>query len=161
MRVTSPFPVLLLSFTLLVAVIACGSSSSSREDAQAAAAATAEAIASESGFVTSASAGEYVGEEVTVRGSVADYRLVLGTSGKPTVLIFDERALLREGEAYIMQVLPKTFSVLIMRENKKNFPTNAGRFYTGKTLCVSGTIEIWDEKPVIIAKDESQFQLDC
>ena len=160
MRVTSPFPVLLLSFTLLVAVIACGSSSSSKEDAQAAAAATAEAIASESGFVTSASAGEHIGEEVTVRGSVADYQLVSGTPGSTTVLIFDER-FLQEGQALHIQTLPKTFSVLIMRENKKNFPTNLGRFYTGKTLCVSGTIEIWDEKPVIFAKDESQFQVDC
>ena len=158
MRVTSPFPVLLLSFTLLVAVIACGSSSSSKEDAQAAA--TAEAIASESGFVTSGSAGEHVGEEVTVRGSVADYQLVQGTPGQPTFLIFDAPAT-QSGTEFNIQILPKTFSVLIWRENKKNFPTNLGRFYTGKTLCVSGTIEIWDEKPVIIAKDESQFQVDC
>ena len=164
MRVNSPFPVLLLSFTLLAAVIACGPSSSSKSDqsdTQAAAAATAEAIAAESGYVTSASAGEHVGDEVTVRGLVSDYQFIYGTPGKPTLLLFDVDPVRPAGSYAEMQVIPKTFTALIWQGDKKNFPNNPGPFYSGKTLCVTGTIEIWDDKPVIIAKDESQIQVDC
>ena len=161
MRMTSFFPVLLLSSALLVAVIACGSSSSDakQSDTQATAAATAEAIAAESGYVTSATARDHVGEEVTVRGQVKDYQLITGRSGRPILLLFDVGAGVQAGSLVSMQLTPNTFATLIWRVDKKNFPVNLGTFYSGKTLCVTGTIEIWDDKPIINATDESQIKV--
>ena len=161
MRLTLSFPMLLLSSSLLIVAIACGSSSSDgkQSEKQAAASATAEAIASESGFVTSASAEEHVGETVTVRGPVKDYQLITGRSGRPTLLLFDIGAGVQAGSLVSNQVVPKTFAVLIWRVDKKNFPNNLGTFYKGMTLCVTGEIEIWDDKPIINATDQSQIKV--
>lgn len=161
MRVIMSFPVLLLSSVLLVAAIACGSSSSGSNDDNGGsdAEATAEAVATASGFVTSASAEEHVGEEVTVRGSVADYQRITGRTGRPTLLLFDVGGGVQAGSLVSNQITPNTFSVLIWQVDSKHFPGNLGSFYTGKTLCVTGTVEIWDDKPVIIATDESQIEI--
>lgn len=161
MRMTLSFPVLLLSSAFLVAAIACGSSSRSSEEEAVVLDATAEAIAAASGFITSASAGEHVGEEVTVRGLVKDYQTVIGRSGRPTLLLFDVGAGFQAGSMVSMQLTPDTFAVLIWQVDKTYFPVNPGTFYSGKILCVTGTIKIWDDKPVIIAKDENQIRVDC
>lgn len=160
MRVNLSFPVLLLSSALLIAAIACGSSSSDSEEEAAVVDATAEAIAAESGFLTSASAGEHVGEEVTVRGTVADYQRITGRSGRPTLLLFDVAGGVQAGSLVSNQLTPDTFSVLIWRVDQTNFPANLGSFYTGKTLCVTGTVEIFDDNPIINATDQSQIE-DC
>ena len=159
MRVSLAFPVLLLSSALLIAAMACGSSSNGDAEEAAAVAATAEAIAAASGFLTSVSAEEHVGEEVTVRGVVADYQRITGRSGRPTLLLFDVGGGVQAGSLVSNQLTPDTFSVLIWRVDTKNFPANLGVFYTGKTLCVTGTIEIWDDKTIINATDQSQIEI--
>ena len=160
MRISLTFPVLLLSSIFLIAAMACGSSSNGDSEAPSAAASTAEAIAAASGFLTSASVDEHVGEEVTVRGLVADYQRITGRSGRPTLLLFGETTGVQAGSLVSNQITPDAlFSVLIWRENAKHFPANLGPFYTGKTICVTGTVEIWDDKTIINATDQSQIEI--
>ena len=54
----------------------------------AASAAAAEAL----GYIPSSKAGEHMGEEGTVRGSVKDYNYISGAKGRPYILIFDKPA---------------------------------------------------------------------
>ena len=160
MRMGLVFPVLLLSSVFLIAATACGSSSNEDAEEAAAVAATSEAIASASGFLTSASVNEHVGEEVTVRGLVADYQRITGRSGRPTLLLFGETTGVQAGSLVSNQITPDTlFSVLIWRVDATNFPGNLGPFYTGMTICVTGTIEIWDDKTIINATDQSQIEV--
>ena len=161
MRVSLTFPVLLLSSVFLIAAMACGSSSNGDSEAASAVASTAEAIAADSGFLTSASVGEHVGgDEVTVRGLVADYQRITGRSGRPTLLLFGETTGVQAGSLVSNQITPDAlFSVLIWQKNAKHFPANLGPFYTGKTICVTGTVKIWDDKTVIDATDQSQIEI--
>ena len=160
MRISLAFPVLLLSSVFLIAAMACGSSSNGDSEAASAVASTAEAVAAASGFLTSASVDEHVGQEVTVRGLVADYQRITGRSGRPTLLLFGETTGVQAGSLVSNQITPDAlFSVLIWRDNAKNFPANLGPFYTGKTICVTGRVEIWDDKTVINATDQSQIEI--
>lgn len=160
MRISLTFPVLLLSSVFLIAAMACGSSSNGDSEAASGVASTAEAIAAASGFLTSASVDEHVGEEVTVRGLVADYQRITGRSGRPTLLLFGETTGVQAGSLVSNQITPDAlFSVLIWRVDQKHFPANLGPFYTGKTICVTGTVEIWDDKTIINATDQSQIEI--
>ena len=60
-----------------------------------------------------------------------------------------------------MEKLPDVFSVVIFRKDGKNFPTHFGSFYSGKTICTTGIIEIHDAKPVIVATTPGQSEVDC
>jgi hypothetical protein len=110
-------------------------------------------------YLTSDQAGEHVGEDVTVGGLVLDYLYVTGKPGKPTLLLYDVAATTQEINSILRA--PESFAVLIWRDDKKNFPQDFGKLYTGKTVCAKGTITIFDEKPVIVAKDESQISVGC
>ena len=142
-------PLLLLASALMIT--ACGSSAKSE--------AASEIPAADVWYLPSAQAGDHVGEEVTVGGLVLDYLRITGKPGKPTLLLYDVAATSQEIDSILKT--PESFSVLIWKEDKNNFPADFGRFYTGKMLCVTGKIEIFDDKPVIIAKDESQVQVGC
>ena len=65
------------------------------------------------------------------------------------------------GSLVSIQAGPKTFAVPLCRVGKKNFPSDPGLSYSGKTLCVTGILKIWDGKPVIIITDQGQVQVGC
>jgi hypothetical protein len=160
MRVKLSFPLLLLTLISVLALVACGSSSQSDAEAETADdQAAAEAAAA--GYILPARASEHVGEEGTLRGVVVDYLYVTGKPGRPTLLLFDRATGFSAGSLVSDIKTPDTTSILIWREDKKHFPADFSKLWTGKTLCVTGTIELFDNKPVIIATDPSQIKLDC
>ena len=97
-------------------------------------------------------AGDHLGETGTVRGHVKDYQYHDGKKGKPTKLLFDQ--------AGVMET-PDTFTVVVMRKDKPNFPLHYGRVYRGKYLCVTGTIEDYDGRPSMIISDSADIVTDC
>ena len=174
MRVKLCLSLLLVVLTTMLAIVACGASSGSgdadKSDARSdgpqanteqTGKAEADAAAVVAGYIPSSQMGEKVGEEGTVRGRIADYLYVTGKPRKPTLLLFDVAAGFSAGSLVSDIKTPDTPSILVWREDKKNFRTDFYRFFTGKTVCVTGKIELFDNKPVIIATNESQIQVDC
>lgn len=166
MRLSYLFRWLVLGIFAVLAVTGCGGSAADGSTASQAADAEAAAVFSASeamGFVPSSKAGEHMGEDVTVRGSVRDYQWISGKTGKPTLLLFDTPALVERGSSVSEQEIPTTFTVVVWRKDAKNFPgtTNLGPTYNGKTVCVTGLIEDYEGSPAIIATDGSQLEIDC
>lgn len=168
MRVKLALPLLSVILTTMLAIVACGASSGSgdadKSDAQSDAPQAnteADAAAVAAGYIPWSQMSEKVGEEGTVRGRIADYLYVTGKPRKPTLLLFDVAAGFSAGSLVSDIKTPDTPSILVWREDKKNFRTDFYRFFTGKTVCVTGKIELFDNKPVIIATNESQIQIDC
>ena len=153
----------------MLVVVGCGASSESGEaeksdgqgDALQANAAQADAAAAAAGYIPSSQMGEHMDEEGKVRGRIVDYLYVTGKPRKPTLLLFDVAAGFSAGSLVSDIKTPNTPSILVWREDKKNFRPDFYRFYTEKTVCVTGKIELFDNKPVIIATNESQIQVDC
>ena len=56
---------------------------------------------------------------------------------------------------------PGTFTVVVMRKDKPNFPLHYGRVYRGKYRCVTGTIENDDGRPSMILSDPADIVTDC
>ena len=79
-------------------------------------------------------ASEYVGEEITVYGHVVDAEFVQRGIEQPTYLYVGK---------------PPTESggirILIRKPNLLNFPFAPEAEYKGKTLCITGTIEVADD----------------
>ena len=165
MRLNYLFPLLVLGIFGALALNGCGGSGDQLTAAEAADAETAAAaIATEAmGLIPSSKAGEHMGENVTVRGSVRDYQWISGKTGKPTLLLFDTPALVERGSQISDQEIPNTFTVVVWKKDAKNFPgtTNLGPTYNGKIVCVTGLIEDYEGSPAIIATDGSQLVIDC
>lgn len=164
MRLNYLFPLLVLGIFGALAVTGCGGEDQLTAAEAADAEAAAVASASEAmGFIPSSKAGEHMGENVTVRGSVRDYQWISGKTGKPTLLLFDTPALVERGSQISDQEIPNTFTVVVWKKDAKNFPgtTNLGPTYNGKTVCVTGLIEDYEGSPAIIATDGSQLIIDC
>ena len=163
MRVIFSSAFLLAALAAMLVTVACGGSSNAGEGegGKAEAAAVAEQAAVAAGNIPPARMAEHVGEEVTVQGTILDYIYVSGTPGRPTLLLFDAAAGMAAGSMVSDMPTPDSSSVLIWRDDKKNFRKEFGPFYTGKTICVTGTIELHKDNPVIVAKDPSQIQTDC
>ena len=164
MRANIVFPLLFLGLTGVLALTGCGASGQSPASEKESQAAAGSASASEAlGFIPSSKAGEHMGEEVTVRGSVKDYQWISGKTGKPTLLLFDTPALIERGSSISEQEIPTTFTVVVWKKDTKNFPgtTNLGPTYNGKVVCVTGLIEDYEGSPAIIATDPSQLEVGC
>ena len=161
MRLNRLFPASLLVLISPLAVIACcGSGGSEAPDSDSGAA--ADVAASEAlGYIPSPKAGEHMGEEGTVRGTVKDYQYVTGRAGRPYVLLFDKPGVVEKRFGISGMEIPETFTVVIWKDDRKNFPSNFAASYVGKTVCVTGLIEEYDGSPAIVAKDPSQLKIDC
>ena len=92
-------------------------------------------------------------------GEIVDYYYATGDARKPTLLLFDQQAP-REGQRRILKP-EKQFSVVVWREFSKAFPANIGAFYVGKMVCATGTVEVYEGSPVIIATTPDQLVEDC
>ena len=161
MQTEKSFVMVLAALITLMALVACGGGAGSSAD-ESEEAAKAEEAAVAAGYVPAARMAEHIDQDVTVQGTVADYIRVTGSgSGKPTLLLFDLTAAMSMGSKVSDLKTPDTTAVLIWREDSKNFPSEFRTFYTGKTICVTGTVEMFQDNPVIIAKDQTQIEVDC
>lgn len=163
------FPLSLVALAFVITLVACGPSSGEAQitDGQTGAASggssgsTSTSAACGSQYIPSSEAGQHLGEEGTVCGRVVDYQYITGDPRKPTLLLFDQGAVVERGSSISDQQIPETFTVVIWREDSGKFPANPGSVYSGKTVCVTGPIESHNGSPAIIAHDQSQLQVDC
>ena len=144
-----------------LALAGCGGSSTNvaqdTETQGAALATAAEAL----GYIPSSKAGEHMGEEGTVRGSVKDYNYISGAKGRPYILIFDKPGIVKRRAAFGDLEVPESFKVVIWKDYHKNFPANFAGAYAGHTVCATGLIVDYNGDPAIEAHDPSQLNIDC
>jgi len=121
--------------------------------------AAADSAGCDAKYVPTAEAGNHIGQEVTVCGQVKDYYYSQSGVDKPTLLLFDAGVGRRQSAG--MEKLPDVFSVVIFRSAGKSFPPHFGSVYSGEMLCTTGVVEMYDEKPVIIASTPDQIKVGC
>ena len=181
MRARLAYLLTLASLVAALAIIACGSSapasggdggSSGTGSAETAAETPSADMAAEAaaamaaGYIPAAEMAQHMDQEVTVQGKVKDYIRVTGSPGKPTLFLFEGAAAMTAGSKVSDLKTPGGSAVLIWREDSKNFPEGVKKegfreFYKGKTICVTGKVEAFQDNTVIIAKDQSQIEPDC
>ena len=93
-------------------------------------------------------AAKYVGKSVTVCGRVALVDYVVNSVGRPTYLNLDR--------PYPNHI----FTVIIWGENRSRFPTPPEKAYSGKKICVSGTVTSFQEEPQIVVRRPSQITVE-
>ena len=96
--------------------------------------------------LTTAQANAHVGQQATVCGRVADVHYAVNSKGQPTFLNFDNP------HPY------ETFTIVIFGSDLPKFG-NPERKYSGKNVCVTGTIKIYNVAPEIVAHDPSAIEL--
>ena len=162
MRVKGFFPLLIVSLLMPAILAACGGTGAQPIDSavEVDAAAAADAIVA-AGYVPSIRASEHVGESVTVKGQVRDYQYHDGKAGKPTLILFDEAGVVERGSSISDMETPETFTMVVMRKDKPNFPPHYGQNWNGKVLCVTGTIEVYFGSPAMIVSDAANVVPDC
>ena len=154
------FSSLILGAIGALALTGCGGSSTNvaqDTETQGAALAAAEAL----GYIPSSKAGEHMGEEGTVRGSVKAYNYISGAKGRPYILIFDKPGIVKRRAAFGDLEVPESFKVVIWKDYHKNFPANFAGAYVGHTVCATGLIVDYNGDPAIEAHDPSQLKIDC
>ena len=154
------FSSLILGAIGALALAGCGGSSTNvaqDTETQGAALAAAEAL----GYIPSSKAGEHMGEEGTVRGSVKAYNYISGAKGRPYILIFDKPGIVKRRAAFGDLEVPESFKVVIWKDYHKNFPANFAGAYAGHTVCATGLIVDYNGDPAIEAHDPSQLKIDC
>lgn len=82
-----------------------------------------------SGAISWDEAKYHIGERTTVCGPVVDTHWASGSKGEPTFLNI--------GKPYPD---PNRFTVVIWIDCRANFPQAPEKYYSGKTICVSGLI---------------------
>ena len=156
MRRSHAFQLLVFGAIGVLALTACGGS---EPRGVAPASATELAADSSAGYISSSAAGEHMGEDGTVRGTVQDYVYKHTAKGKPYILLFDSPSAVHAGA--IDLIIPKSFKVVIWKDYQKNFPENFAASYSGHTVCATGTIVDYLGDPAIEAHDPSQLKIDC
>ena len=146
----------------VIGILALAPSGGSKPKAVASASEAELSADAAAGYISSSKAGEHIGEDGTVKGSVTDYSYKTGAKGKPYIFIFDNivaRADVRG--AKIGLEIPQSLKVIIWKDDPRNFPPNFAACYEGHTVCATGTIMDYNGDPVIEAHDPSQLKIDC
>jgi hypothetical protein len=99
------------------------------------------------GAVPWSSASSYSGQSITVSGPVISTDDSSSSNGAPTFLNI--------GADYPD---PSRFTVVIWGENRANFPSAPEDLYRGKSVCVSGTVTIYQSRPEIEVTAPGQIQ---
>ncbi|MEW6501909.1 MAG: DNA-binding protein [Thermodesulfobacteriota bacterium] len=87
-----------------------------------------------------------MGQSVTVCGKVANTYYSRFVEGKPTFINF--------GRPYPNHV----FSIAIMGADRAKFDNAPEDLFEGKSVCVTGLIEAFDNKPLIVVRDRAQIR---
>lgn len=154
MRWSYVFPLLGFGAIGVLAFTACGGPKGIAPASEAELAADTAA-----GYMSSSKAGEHMGEDGTVRGSVEDYQYFGQKTGRPYILLFDKPGRFKTGPLDLET--PKSFKVVIWKDDQKNFPENFAAGYSGHTVCVTGMIVDYLGDPAIEVHDPSQLKIDC
>ncbi len=161
MRVKGFFPLLIVSLLMPAILAACGGTGAQPVDSAGSAPELDAAAIVAAGYVPSIHASEHVGKSVTVKGQVRDYQYHDGKAGKPTLILFDEAGVVERGSSISDMETPETFTMVVMRKDKPNFPPHYGQNWNGKVLCVTGTIEVYFGSPAMIVSDSANVVADC
>jgi DNA/RNA endonuclease YhcR with UshA esterase domain len=96
--------------------------------------------------IPASEARNHVGENATVCGQVASAHYAASSRGRPTFINLDQ--------PYPNQI----FTILIWGENRAKFgrPEQA---YSGKRVCVTGTITLYRGTPEMAASEPSQISV--
>jgi hypothetical protein len=92
-------------------------------------------------------AAKHVGEKVTVCGKIYGGKFFENGQKQPT--------LLNMGEKHPNQLL----TIVIWGELRAKLSYKPEEYYTGKEICVTGTITLFKEKPQIEVTEEAQVKL--
>ena len=95
--------------------------------------------------ITPENAGKYIGQTVTVCGTVASAKYSAQTKGQPTYLNLNR--------PYPNQI----FSVLIWGRDRPKFAEPPEAFYQGANICVTGRITSFRGAPEIVVHAPSQI----
>ena len=139
-------PVFLVSIALLAA-LACSSSGGSSPSQKAPSYSTSKTASTGGTSIRASEASRHVGSRKIVCGPIVDTRYATSSNGKPTFLNFDK--------AYPNH----PFVVVIWGSDRGKFPDKPERHYKGSNVCASGLIESYKGKPQIIARSESQLEV--
>ena len=90
--------------------------------------------------LTAAAAKAHVGEQATICGNAVRVHQATRSRGEPTFINLDK--------PYPNQI----FMILIWGSDRPKFG-NPEQAYSGKTVCVTGTITVYREVPEIVAHD--------
>jgi hypothetical protein len=100
------------------------------------------------GAVNWSSAARYAGQHTTIHGPVVDTAYARGSRGQPTFLNL--------GRPYPDR---ERFTVVIWSDARGRFDGAPEVTYMGKTVCVSGTVELYRGSPQIVVTSPSQIEL--
>lgn len=98
------------------------------------------------GAVSWSDAARHVGQRVEVAGPVVGTAYAASSRGQPTFL--------NVGRPYPDR---DRFTVVIWSENRAAFDGAPEVMYRGKSICVSGTVELYQGSPQIIVRSPSQI----
>ena len=90
----------------------------------------------------------YIDAEVIVYGPVVDSKWASGSNGKPTFLNI--------GKPYPD---PDRFTVVIWEEYRNNFPEPPEEYYLGKTVCVTGFIDEYNNSYQVELRSPSKIEI--
>ena len=91
-------------------------------------------------------AKNHVGDTVKICSKILGGKFLENAKDMPT--------LLNAGGNYPNALL----TVVISAEARKQFTNKPEEYYTGKTVCVTGKIELYKDKPQIVIINESQIR---
>jgi hypothetical protein len=103
-------------------------------------------VASAWGQITPSEASGYIGKRETVCGQVASANFAARSKGRPTFLNLDR--------PYPNLI----FTVVIWGSDRAKFEDAPERTYSGKKICVTGTISSYRGVPQIVVSDPSQIR---
>lgn len=89
----------------------------------------------------------YVGDSVRVCGKVEGGTYLPNANNSPTLINF--------GMAYPDQLL----TVVIFGEHRSLFEGTPETDWVGKTICVTGKVELYRQKPQIVVRSAQQIQI--
>ena len=92
-------------------------------------------------------AGNYIGQRATVCGKVVDSNYARSSNGSPTFLNFDR------------PYPTHPFTVVIWGDRRSNFSSSPETYYLNKSLCATGLIESYKNKPQIVADNKNQLKI--
>lgn len=107
---------------------------------------THQVVYSQEQQITPETAAKFIGEQKTVCGTVASAHYAAKSKGQPTFLNLDK--------PYPGQI----FTAVIWGSDRGKFEKPPEVLYSGKKICVTGTITSYQGKPQIIVKDPSQIK---
>lgn len=100
------------------------------------------------GAIDWSQASQYVGQHARIIGPVVGGTFARQSSGQPTFLDVGRR-------------FPDAgrFTVVIWIEDRHKFPQPTEDYYRGRTVCVTGTVELFDGSPQIVAREAHQIDV--